>query len=239
MEKPPPSDSEHQVKTPEPSIRQQVEENSSVDGGMQAAIGNKNTQIQRDNEINIVENLSWSWKGACLGLIFGLITGFIEGLRKNEFVYGLIYGLVCCFALGLFFGMLFGLGNRQIEFDLEARKIANQGIKKSGINAVIIGLIVACAGVVESLNGQRSDIISGGLIAGFIVSLNFGGEACIKHFMLRLILYFNDYIPWNYARFLDYCMERQLLQRVGGRYRFIHRLLLEYFAQMELEAKKE
>ncbi len=54
-----------------------------------------------------------------------------------------------------------------------------------------------------------------------------------QHFYLRLILYFRGYIPWNYARFLDYCTERMLLQRVGGRYRFIHKLLQDHFAQME------
>jgi hypothetical protein len=47
-----------------------------------------------------------------------------------------------------------------------------------------------------------------------------GGEACIRHFFLRLILCLRGYIPWNYARFLNYATDRLLLQRVGGRYRF-------------------
>jgi len=55
------------------------------------------------------------------------------------------------------------------------------------------------------------------------------------HFSLRLILYRNGSIPWNYARFLDYCTKRLFLQRVGGRYRFIHRLLQEHFAAIPLE----
>jgi hypothetical protein len=52
-----------------------------------------------------------------------------------------------------------------------------------------------------------------------------------KHFSLRFFLtfYFRA-IPWNYARFLNHCTERLLLQRVGGRYRFIHRLIQERFA---------
>jgi hypothetical protein len=44
-------------------------------------------------------------------------------------------------------------------------------------------------------------------------------------------LWWYGYIPWNYARFLDYATERIFLQKVGG-YIFIHRLLLEHFAQM-------
>ncbi len=75
-----------------------------------------------------------------------------------------------------------------------------------------------------------------GLISGLILGLIFGGGiACIQHFVLRLILYRNGFIPWNYARFLDYATDRIFLQKVGGGYIFIHRLLLEHFAQMELE----
>jgi hypothetical protein len=77
-----------------------------------------------------------------------------------------------------------------------------------------------------------------GIYASFIAG---GGFACIQHFALRVVLHFsfslpNDpetrCIPWNYAKFLDYASERKLIQRVGGRYRFIHRLLLTHFAAM-------
>jgi len=36
----------------------------------------------------------------------------------------------------------------------------------------------------------------------------------------------------HYARFLNYCTELTLLQRVGGRYRFIHKLLQDHLAHM-------
>lgn len=65
-----------------------------------------------------------------------------------------------------------------------------------------------------------------------------GGKALAQHFSLRLILYFNNLIPWNYAQFLNYCTQRRLLQRVGGRYRFIHRLLQKHFVTMSLEKGK-
>uniref|UniRef100_A0ACD5GT57 Uncharacterized protein n=1 Tax=Desertifilum tharense IPPAS B-1220 TaxID=1781255 RepID=A0ACD5GT57_9CYAN len=52
---------------------------------------------------------------------------------------------------------------------------------------------------------------------------------------MRLILYCQGCIPWNYSRFLDYATERIFLQKVGGGYIFVHRLLLEHFAQMPLE----
>jgi hypothetical protein len=81
--------------------------------------------------------------------------------------------------------------------------------------------------------------LSFGLMVGLIFSLSFGlmvglrngGVACIQHFILRLILYRNGYIPWNYAQFLDYATDRLFLQRVGGGYRFMHDLLRQHFAQ--------
>ena len=48
------------------------------------------------------------------------------------------------------------------------------------------------------------------------------------------MLYPMGYIPWNYARFLDYAVEHLLLQKIGGGYMFIHRLMLEHFAAKPL-----
>ncbi|MGB3513581.1 MAG: pentapeptide repeat-containing protein [Microcoleaceae cyanobacterium] len=46
------------------------------------------------------------------------------------------------------------------------------------------------------------------------------------------VLHRNNKIPWDYASFLDYAAERIFLQKVGGGYIFIHRMLMEHFAQM-------
>jgi hypothetical protein len=51
----------------------------------------------------------------------------------------------------------------------------------------------------------------------------------------RLQEYRNGNIPWDYARFLDYATKLGFLEKVGNGYIFIHRLLLEHFAQMELD----
>ncbi|MEH1819157.1 MAG: NACHT domain-containing protein [Nostoc sp.] len=59
------------------------------------------------------------------------------------------------------------------------------------------------------------------------------GGACIKHVILRIILCWKGYMPWNYASFLDYASERIFLRKVGGSYIFIHRILQEYFAFRE------
>ncbi|MEO0970352.1 MAG: hypothetical protein AAFX80_19015, partial [Cyanobacteria bacterium J06639_18] len=64
------------------------------------------------------------------------------------------------------------------------------------------------------------------------------GTPVIKHFVLRVILWSSGYIPWNYAKFLNYSTNRLFLQRVGGGYRFIHKMLQDHFAQMQLEIRK-
>jgi hypothetical protein len=65
---------------------------------------------------------------------------------------------------------------------------------------------------------------------GFLIALSFGGMGVVQHLIIRITLFCLGCIPWNYARFLNHCTERLLLQRVGGRYRFIHRLVQERFA---------
>jgi hypothetical protein len=52
------------------------------------------------------------------------------------------------------------------------------------------------------------------------------------HFALRLILWLNGYTPLNFVSFLDQCAKLVFLKKVGGGYIFIHRMLLDYFADL-------
>ena len=87
------------------------------------------------------------------------------------------------------------------------------------IGALVVGLVV----------GLIFGLIFG-LVLGFLL---YGGLACLKHLVLRVLLWRNGAAPWNYARFLDYAAERILLRKVGGGYIFVHRMLMEYFAALE------
>jgi len=68
-----------------------------------------------------------------------------------------------------------------------------------------------------------------GVFYGLFVGLMMGGTACIVHISLRIIYLYRT-MPWNYARFLDYAVDRIFLQKVGGGYIFIHRSPMEHFA---------
>jgi hypothetical protein len=192
-------------------------------------------------EIKTVETLKWSWKEVKNSLISAVIFGVISGL-----ISGLIYGLSDGLSVGLIFGLIFGLVSGMKGSTIATKTIPNQGIYRTARNAGIMGLII---GLIFGLMGLSVGLIlglSGGLFSGLINGLIFGltavivggSKACIQHFTLRRILYHNGYISWNYSRFLDYATERIFLQKVGGGYIFIHRLLLEHFAQMKLKEDK-
>jgi hypothetical protein len=71
-----------------------------------------------------------------------------------------------------------------------------------------------------------------GLLVGLFLGLRNGGIAYFRHYVLRFLLWRNDYAPLTYIRFLDYAAERVFLHKVGGGYIFTHRLLMEYFATL-------
>jgi hypothetical protein len=197
--------------------------------------------------------------GLIIGLIIGLISvlgaflvfvqlsgGKISGLT-SWLIIGLIIVLISPLIGGLIAALIGGFRGPEIQKKLEP----NQGIWKSARNALTVGLMAGL--MVGSIGWLMTGPIGwlmvgsigwlmtgpiGGLTAGLIGGLIYGGAACLRHFSLRLMLYRMGYIPWNYARFLDYAAERLFLQKVGGGYIFVHRMLLEHFAQMELEQER-
>lgn len=162
-------------------------------------------------------------------MIVGLIRGLSDGLIR-----GLIYGMRNGMGAGF---IVVGVGGLRGP-TMDNKTKPNHGIWKSARNAGIITLIFGLIlGLIFGLIGNFWNMLLAGLLAGLTAGLIGGGSACLRHFSMRLMLYRMGYAPWNYARFLDYAAERLFLQKVGGGYIFIHRMLLEHFAQMELALK--
>jgi hypothetical protein len=61
----------------------------------------------------------------------------------------------------------------------------------------------------------------------------------INHYESRLILWLTGYSPLNFIKLLDQCAKLILLKKVGGGYIFIHRMLLEYFAELTPEKRSD
>jgi hypothetical protein len=211
-------------------------------------------------EIKTVESLKWSGqefkKSIKQGLIFGLISGLIVTLIRvaigwlmSEQMSGQITGQMAGLLLGVSYTIVQALKGPEID----TKKVPNQGIKKSALNALFLGIIIAIVvGILRLLSIElwqilhsKSDGISWNIFfftipLGLTIGLAFGGGyAVIQHLTLRSMLYIKGFAPWNYARFLDYATELIFLQKVGGGYIFIHRMLLEHFAQVEPEQVPE
>jgi adenylate kinase family enzyme len=183
------------------------------------------------NENNF--NLSWllatlkSWLvfGAFPGLIIGILFGLKNGLLVSSFISLL---------MSIGFVVIFIVPMNESEFRLGEK--SNYGIRISARNALMIGLsMFVISGLTIGLFKGAFIGLNFGLFCGLISGLINGGIACIHHSILRFTLYRQGCIPWNYSHFLDYASERLFLQKVGGGYIFVHRMLLEYFAEMSIE----
>lgn len=166
-----------------------------------------------------------------VGIIFCFIASLIFTIMIHHWAgiaYGLVYGLS-----GAGTGIIFVLQQGLTGGDIEQTTTPNQGIIRSTQNAILFSAI----GILSMISIAK--LVGLPLTFGVRIGLLFGlfspaGIACLQHFTLRLILYFTQKIPWNYRHFLDYAVQLVFLQKVGGGYIFIHRLLLEHFANLEI-----
>jgi DNA polymerase III delta prime subunit len=214
---------------------------------------------QREISRAVVKALFFSLIGGLLlapvfGVFLGLISGLITSLRAQDAIghgfAGLIVGIIIGGAFGSVYGLIVGL-----RADLKLRSKPNQGIWNScqisfsttvlsyplGIflavivmslpikldNTMNIGRLLSVWMTIFLYSTSQSMMlgISTALLLGF-----FALQPVIQHSALRIILTRHYGLPWNLAQFLTYCHERRLLQQIGGRYRFIHRELLDHFA---------
>jgi transcriptional regulator with XRE-family HTH domain len=205
--------------------------------------------------IQPAEVVVWSWKnlqrrsGQCLGggiiLCLVLWLFFLPDFNiLQALLMGLLFGgsFMCTFAVAVA-----GLSHEAL--DKQCHITPNQGIHRSvrnslflgGMNASIAGLFV---GLIFMLFGYSLDaMVVYGVISALstflITGLRTGGYAWIQHVLLRIFLWKAHNAPLNYPDFLDFAVERILLRRVGGGYIFIHRILLDYFAGLDLSSCRD
>ncbi len=184
--------------------------------------------------IQTIDVLHWSWS---------------PFTNKKKIVW--LFLLVLCFCLALpYVFFIVGLHGR-----IEEKIRPGQGIRQSAKYALIMGVfnmlvfpisvgtyLVLILRFIDPSNSVftlslptmlLAMLLAGAIFApiiGISVGLYYGGFACIKHLMLRLVLSLNHLAPWNYVHFLDYAVEHIFLRRIGGGYIFIHRQFQGYFA---------
>jgi pilus assembly protein TadC len=127
--------------------------------------------------------------------------------------------------------------------DVSLRSTPNQGLRNTvrafiqfivyvGIFTIFFGAGWAAMG----LSADRAILAWIGIVIFFSLGdtvISHGGMPITQHLWLRYQLERRGQIPRNMARFLDHASSLILMRKVGGGYIFVHRYLLEYFAELE------
>lgn len=178
------------------------------------------------NEVRMVEALGWSWPSAIKGLLLALLMAVIaEAIEAALIGYNGMSRTLLTFGLaGLLLG---GLRGRR----LQETAFPNQGVWLSIRNGIIAALTAAFSlGAVTLMIRGITDALLMMLFMILFVGAIYGGSNVIKHYLLRLILWYKGKFPGACILFLDYAVGLVLVRKVGGGYIFTHRLLQEYFA---------
>jgi hypothetical protein len=198
------------------------------------------------------------------GLIDVLGTGLISGLRTGLYhglIYGLSYGLGIGLSYWILLGLYQGITQEHLEE--QDRRRFNQGLHHSLRNSMFLSVLCAgivtgisvvsiwlSVGLSVGLTNGQIDQLSIGLnyglsrgldvawplflCSGLVVWMVLGGLTILRHYTLRLLLAHSHTFPLQAQRFLDDATARVLLRRLGGGYSFVHRRLLDYFADAAL-----
>ena len=191
--------------------------------------------------------------GAAVTLASSLATGVVSGL-----VNGVGMGLM----LGLAFGVLTGLDTRHgvtamapgLRVEASGRNALIGGIGGAGVFGLgyvacfVVGtpatgpLAHQAAHAVGLLGlywpvGWWNDVVVAALLGAIVAGLQRGGGAYLRHRALVSILVRRGLAPPDYVAFLEYATRLVLLRRRGGGYEFIHRIVLEHFAEQPFEAR--
>jgi hypothetical protein len=205
-----------------------------------------------------------SQKGLLIGLASGMLIGFISE-KSFGGIRGINLGVIILrtdvliweFSLGFVSMLVSGLSGTQI---IDKATYTGQRLKQSFRNGVFATLVMILVfGIIGNLIYQILDfpifalvgLLSGrqitqmsfdltigpifGLGIGLFFGLRYGITALIQHYTLRSILIVNKLLSKQLIPFLDYCVDLIFLRRVGGGYIFVHRLLMEHFAEMYKE----
>jgi hypothetical protein len=176
--------------------------------------------------------------------------------------YGALTGVLLGGQLGVLLGVLLGVPRDLLRsLESKRRNRPNLGIHRSGLNAmrggmlfgVLAGILfgvlagILFGGLLSGLRVLFSSLDDGlyivlfgmlgyvpfgvpfGVLFGVLI---YGGEAVVKHYVLRLLLHVNTLLPLSLVPFLEAMRARVLVQRAGAHYRFVHHTFQEHIAAL-------
>jgi hypothetical protein len=125
---------------------------------------------------------------------------------------------------------------------IESTVSPNQGIKLTIRHSLVTGVLVFLIGILliavpqfvfehwRQIDNPNKDAIPYAITLFAVTICFWYGTSVLRHFILRAILYNEGYTPRHFDRFLNYATSLIFLQKVGGGYVFIHRLVMAHFA---------
>jgi energy-coupling factor transporter ATP-binding protein EcfA2 len=177
--------------------------------------------------------LEWKWNIAArtagiLGVLAtasGLVFQGADGRRDALLVF--LYGA----AIGAVFG-----GWRYAVVPSSDPEQGDDMAGNATKGAAVIAVLTGAAGVVVGYNAaipwldKIANFLPFAILFGSVGFLWLGGIDLLLHFALRVVLAASGAMPYRLRSFLDDAVSLVLLRRAGNSHIFIHRLLLQHFA---------
>jgi transcriptional regulator with XRE-family HTH domain len=184
----------------------------------------------------------WQWALLLAGLLAaGAAAAVASGAPPATLAYRVGARLVVGLCLGLMFGPQAPLcepGPPPGEgIEMSRRHGVNAGLASGLVAVVLFGLtsgigVGRVMGLPVGVFIGLADGLSIAVIVGIGVALRRGGGAYLRHAVLRRLLVRAGAAPRDYVGFLDHACALILMRRRGGGYEFVHRLLLDHFADL-------
>jgi hypothetical protein len=180
----------------------------------------------------MADTIVWNWKKGMIGIILGAIGWLTVFSISSKLGINLRGGLYGGLSTILYLGLVLGLKAKQIDQTAYPGHRISNSLRSTLLVFVSSALVV---GITACLGFSLEYGLTIGLLAGLWGGLFFLGFTVIQHYVLRFMLITNNSIPYSLIPFLDHCVDLIFLRRVGGGYIFVHRLLMEHFAEMYVD----
>jgi len=185
--------------------------------------------VRRVNAANLKSGRKLK-RGLISGLAYGVPACLVFNLRGLS-----AGGVVAASALGAFVGVREVL--REVSYfvkvDAPYQRL-KAGFVEKGLILSLVSLLINALSLRVNYNESVLDhklLLVFSLVGGAVIG--FSSTPLFRHLVLRLCLYLEGAAPLKYAAFLDYASDARILEKDGGRWRFRHQTLQEYFADMK------
>jgi uncharacterized membrane protein len=166
-----------------------------------------------------------------LGLFQGVTQEQVEDQHRHMFNQGIRHSLRNGVIMSIISAGLIGITST-LSFGLIQGTEYELG--KMAISAPNLGLNDWLTNSLDSTHIYVSLGLWIAIASSCFIWLQSGGLTVLRHTLLRLLLSLSHILPWRTQFFLDEATAYLFLQRVGGGYTFVHRLLQEYFADLHI-----